>query len=114
LSNPGSENAKTATEAQEMVITMNTMLALTRRAVNDYGTIVESFACVQLKAVRHIEHSLNGMLSFCFEPEALPIYREALGSLRRNRLLHHCGVHPCLWRDMGFQARYCRRAPSVG
>ena len=45
---------------------------LGRRAVAEYAPIVDSIVRNRSTDVRHIEHTLDGMLGFCFDSEMLP------------------------------------------
>jgi hypothetical protein len=52
------------------------MVALTRRAVKEYSPIVDSIVRSRSTDVRHIEHTLDGLLGFCHDPEALLLYKK--------------------------------------
>ena len=43
---------------------------LARRAVKEYSPIVDSIVRSRSTDVRHIEHTLDGLPDFCFDPEA--------------------------------------------
>ncbi len=49
---------------------------LARRAVSEYAPIVDSIVRARSKDIRHIEHTLDGLLDFCFDPEALLLYKK--------------------------------------
>ncbi len=51
-------------------------VALTRRAVKEYSPIVDSIVRSRSTDVRHIEHTLDGLLGFCHDPEALLLYKK--------------------------------------
>jgi hypothetical protein len=49
---------------------------LARRAVAEYAPIVDSIVRARSHDVRHIEHTLDGLLDFGFDPEALLLYKK--------------------------------------
>jgi len=49
---------------------------LARQAVAEYAPVVDSIVSAQSRDIRHIEHTLDGLLDFCFDPEALLLYRK--------------------------------------
>jgi hypothetical protein len=49
---------------------------LARRAVAEYAPIVDSIVRTRSRDVRHIEHTLDGLLDFCFDPVALLHYKK--------------------------------------
>ena len=55
---------------------VNSMSAITRRAVAEYAPLVDSIVREQSQDIRHIEHTLDGLLDFCFDPEALLLYKK--------------------------------------
>lgn len=57
----------------ELVSSLST---LARRAVTEYTPLVGSIVRERPHDVRHIEHTLDGLLDFCFDPEALLLYRK--------------------------------------
>ena len=50
--------------------------AITRRAVAEYAPLVDAIVRDQCRDVRHIERTLDGLLDFCFNPEALLLYKK--------------------------------------
>ncbi len=46
------------------------------RAVVEYGPIVDSVLHDQSRDVHRIERTLDGLLDFCFDPEALLLYKK--------------------------------------
>ena len=42
---------------------------LARRAAEEYAPVVDSIVRAQSQDIRHIEHTLDGLLDFCFDPE---------------------------------------------
>jgi hypothetical protein len=48
---------------------------LARQAVAAYAPIVDSITGDQSRDVRQIEHTLDGLLDFCFDPEALVLFK---------------------------------------
>jgi hypothetical protein len=51
------------------------LTALSRRAVDAYAPLVEGIVVDRCQDVRHIERTLDGLLDFCFDPEALNLYK---------------------------------------
>ena len=49
--------------------------ALNKQAVRQYKPIVESILRDRSRDVRHIEHTLDGLLDFCGHDPALKLYR---------------------------------------
>ena len=49
---------------------------LARRAVAEYAPIVDSIVRARSHDIRHIEHTLDGLLDFGFDPEALLLYKK--------------------------------------
>lgn len=49
---------------------------LTRRAVAEYAPVVDTIVSTRSRDVRHIERILDGLLDFCFAPEALLLYKK--------------------------------------
>ena len=58
------------------------ILELGREAVTTYTPIVDAIIDTQSRDVRQIEHTLDGLLGFCFDSEALVLYKK----LRRHYL----------------------------
>ncbi len=50
--------------------------ALARRAVADYAPLVEAIVRDQSRDARHIERTLDGLLDFGFDQEALRLYKK--------------------------------------
>ena len=50
--------------------------SLNQQAVREYTPVVESILRSQNRDPRQIEHTLDGLLDFCFDPEALLLYRK--------------------------------------
>jgi hypothetical protein len=49
---------------------------LARQAVAEYTPIVDSIVRTRSKDIRHIEHTLDGLLGFCFDSEALLLFKK--------------------------------------
>jgi hypothetical protein len=49
---------------------------LARRAVTEYTPLVDAIVSGRSTDVRQIEHTLDGLLDFCFDPEALLLYKK--------------------------------------
>ena len=49
---------------------------LARRAVAEYAPIVNAIVSEPCHDIRHIERTLDGLLDFCFDPEALLLYKK--------------------------------------
>jgi hypothetical protein len=49
---------------------------LAHRAVAEYAPLVQAIVRERSDDVRHIEQTLDGLLGFCFDPEALLLYRK--------------------------------------
>jgi len=52
------------------------MSGLARRALAEYAPVAASIIRERPGDVRHIEHTLDGLLDFCFDPEALLLYKK--------------------------------------
>lgn len=50
--------------------------SLARRAVEEYTPLVEAIILSQSSGIRDIEHTLDGLLDFCFDSRALLLYRK--------------------------------------
>jgi hypothetical protein len=55
---------------------VQSVVELARRAVAEYSPIVDSIVRSRSTDVRHIEHTLDGLLDFCFDAEALLLYKK--------------------------------------
>lgn len=51
------------------------LAGLARRTVEVYTPIVEDIVRAGSTDVRRIEHTLDGLLGFCFDPEALRLFK---------------------------------------
>ena len=68
----------------------------------EYAPIVDSIVRARSRDIRHIEHTLDGLLDFCFDPEALLLYKKLCR--------HYYDIDPAataeyvqrLSRDVGF------------
>ena len=60
-------------EIEELV---GSISALTRRAVAEYLPLVDAITRDRSSDARHIEHALDGLLDFCFDPEALVLFKK--------------------------------------
>jgi len=49
---------------------------LTRRAVAEYAPVVDSIIRERSGDIAHIEQTLDALLDFCFDPEALLLYKK--------------------------------------
>ena len=49
---------------------------LSRQAVELYAPVVEAIVRSRCQDIRHIEQTLDGLLDFCFDSEALRLYRQ--------------------------------------
>ena len=49
---------------------------LARQAVTEYAPIVDEIVCTRSPDVRRIEHTLDGLLDFCFDAEMLLLYKK--------------------------------------
>ena len=52
------------------------VIDLARRAVGEYEPIVDDIVRSRSTDVRHIERTLDGLLDFCFDADALFLYKE--------------------------------------
>jgi len=59
----------------EITELFDSLMDLGRRAVEAYAPIVEAIVRARSTDVRHIEHTLDGLLGFCFDPDALRLYK---------------------------------------
>ena len=50
--------------------------AIVRQAVAEYAPVVDSIVRTQSKDIHHIEHTLDGLLDFCFDPAALLMFKK--------------------------------------
>jgi hypothetical protein len=55
---------------------VNAMSATTRQAVAEYAPLVDAIVSGQSRDIRRIEHTLDGLLDFCFDPEALILFKK--------------------------------------
>jgi hypothetical protein len=49
---------------------------LARRAVAEYSPLVDTIISGRSTDIGHIEHTLDGLLDFCFDPEVLLLYKK--------------------------------------
>lgn len=49
---------------------------LARRAAAEYAPIVDGLVRTRSTDIRRIEHTLDGLLDFCFDPAMLILYRK--------------------------------------
>ena len=54
---------------------IESMSGLAHRAVAEYAPVVDSIVRARSPDIRHIEHTLDGLLDFGFDPEALLLYK---------------------------------------
>jgi hypothetical protein len=50
--------------------------SIARRAVEEYAPIVNAIVSERSQNIRHIKQTLDGLLDFCFDPEALLLYKK--------------------------------------
>jgi hypothetical protein len=55
---------------------IESMSGLARQAVAEYTPIVDSIVRTRSKDIHHIEHTLDGLLDFCFDPEMLLLFKK--------------------------------------
>ena len=55
---------------------VNAMSAITRQAVAAYAPIVDAIVRERCQDAQHIQRTLDGLLDFCFDPEALLLYKK--------------------------------------
>jgi hypothetical protein len=60
---------------QNIMALAKSLPALARRAVAEYAPLVDTIISHRSNDVRQIEHTLDGLLDFCFDPEALLLYK---------------------------------------
>jgi len=59
---------------------------LARKAVETYAPVVDDIICADARDVREIEHTLDGLLDFCFDPNALLVFKKLCR--------HYYGIDP--------------------
>lgn len=62
------------------------LAVLTRRAVREYAALVDALVQEQSADFRHIERTLDGLLDFAFDPQALRLYKKLCR--------HYYGIDP--------------------
>jgi hypothetical protein len=50
--------------------------AITRRALNEYAPIVDAILRAESMDIVYIEHTLDGLLDFCFDPDAFVLFKK--------------------------------------
>jgi hypothetical protein len=50
--------------------------AIAHRAVAEYAPLVDALVSEPSRDIRRIEHTLDGLLDFCFDPAALLLYKK--------------------------------------
>lgn len=65
---------------------VQSLAVITRQAVREYAALVNGIVDEQSTDVRHIERTLDGLLDFAFDPEALRLYRKLCR--------HYYGIDP--------------------
>jgi hypothetical protein len=63
-------------ETREIFALVESTIDLARRAVEEYAPAVDSIIHSRSRDVWHIEHTLDGLLDFCFDDEALVLYKK--------------------------------------
>jgi hypothetical protein len=87
---------------------INSASALARRTVTEYTPVVDSLIRANSKDSRHIEHTLDGLLGFCFDPEALPQL------LCKKRCRHDCDFNPAAAAEyVRAYSEMCDSGPEV-
>ena len=109
---------------------IESMSALARQAVTEYTPIVDAIVCTQSPDIRQIEHTLDGLLDFCFDAEMLLLYKKlcrhyydieppprwstsdpiARCGIRDRRSSHEPATEARLQEDRGRRARHDRDA----
>ena len=54
------------------------ILSLTDMALPEYKNITDDIICGQIKEITEIEHTLDNMLTFCFDDRILLLYKKVL------------------------------------
>jgi hypothetical protein len=54
----------------------NPFFGIARQAVVAHAPLVDSIILQRSKDIAHIEHTLDGLLDFCFNSEALLLFKE--------------------------------------
>jgi hypothetical protein len=65
---------------------IQSLTAVTRRAVREYATLVDAIVREQATDIRHIERMLDGLLDFAFDTQALRLYKRLCR--------HYYGIDP--------------------
>src|ERR1700728_4289736 len=61
---------------QEILGLAESISALARRAVTEYTPVVDAIVRSRSQDVHRIEHTLDGLLDFCFDAEALVLFKK--------------------------------------
>jgi hypothetical protein len=61
---------------QEIRDLAESVSALAHRAVKEYTPVVDAIVGSRSRDTHHIEHTLDGLLDFCFHPDALVLFKK--------------------------------------
>lgn len=61
---------------KDVSVLADDMQHLVKRAVKEYSPIVDNIIYTKCCDVGHIERTLDGLLDFCFNPDALALYKK--------------------------------------
>jgi hypothetical protein len=61
---------------RDIAVLAESISGLARRAVTDYTPLVDAIVSHRSTDIHQIEHTLDGLLDFCFNPEALLLYKK--------------------------------------
>lgn len=76
------------------------LTALNQQAVLEYTPVIESILRARSQDVEHIEHTLDGLLSFCSDAHALVLYKKLCRhywEIDPNATAFHINAYRDMW-----------------
>jgi hypothetical protein len=83
----------------------NEMQNLNQQAVEQYSSVVESIIRSRSRDIRHIEHTLDGLMDFCGHEPTLQLFPPHVPSLLGHRPCRHRQLRSGLPGNVGFRSR---------
>ena len=91
------------------------LTALNQQAVLEYTPIIESILCARSQDAEHIEHTLDGLLSFCSYAPALVLFKKLCRhywEIDPNATAFHINAYRDMW-DSDTRAAENKDAPII-
>jgi hypothetical protein len=89
---------------------------LARRAESEYAPIVDAIVRSRSTDIRHIEHTLDGLLDFCFDPVILLLYKRLCRhyfALKPAYAISYVNTYSELWETEVTNSKLCFTTPEM-